>query len=309
MTVLRILNLGAGVQSTALYLMSLRQDEPEHIPVFDYAIFADTQEEPDEVYRHLARLKTLGGPPILEATAGKLGDDLTRGVHSTGQRFASIPAYTLADGSTREGQTKRQCTAEYKVAVVESVIRRQILGIAARCRIPKQIVVHQYLGLSYDEPGRVARVKQRFAGNVNPTPFFPIDEFTDRPPLAERKAIRWAVPHFPLFDLEWARSDCVAYLSDLGMTAPRSACVFCPDRGNAEWVHLRETDPAAWNRAVDIDNALRVPGNIVNRNLDAKLYLHRSCRPLRDAPIDEPETRAETYLSGTAQECEGMCGV
>lgn len=36
-----ILNLGAGVQSTALYLMSMRGEAPK----FDCAIFADTQEE------------------------------------------------------------------------------------------------------------------------------------------------------------------------------------------------------------------------------------------------------------------------
>ena len=34
-----ILNLGAGVQSTALYLMSIDGE----VPKFDYAIFADTQ--------------------------------------------------------------------------------------------------------------------------------------------------------------------------------------------------------------------------------------------------------------------------
>ena len=44
-----ILNLGAGVQSTALYLMSLDGE----VQKFDAAIFADTQEEPEDVYRHL----------------------------------------------------------------------------------------------------------------------------------------------------------------------------------------------------------------------------------------------------------------
>lgn len=53
-------------------------------------IFADTQEEPESVYRHLEWLKSLGGPPILIDTAGKLGDDLIHGKNSTGQRFTSI---------------------------------------------------------------------------------------------------------------------------------------------------------------------------------------------------------------------------
>lgn len=67
-----ILNLGAGVQSTALYLMFLGGEIDQAL---DYAVFADTQEEPEPVYRHLEWLCSLGGPPILTATVGKLGDD------------------------------------------------------------------------------------------------------------------------------------------------------------------------------------------------------------------------------------------
>lgn len=90
MSELHVLSLGAGVQSTALYLMSIEG----LLPKLDAAIFADTQEEPGEVYSHLAWLRSLGGPPILTGTAGKLGDDLRNGRNSTGGRFASIPAFT-----------------------------------------------------------------------------------------------------------------------------------------------------------------------------------------------------------------------
>ncbi len=309
MKTFHILNLGAGVQSTALYLMSSRGDEPEFVPRFDFAIFADTQDEPGEVYRHLEWLRSLGGPPIITGTVGRLGDDLVSGMNSTGKRFASIPAYTRADGDAKEGQTKRQCTAEYKVAVVENLIRRQVLNLGFRGHIPKDVLVHQYLGLSYDEPGRVARVRQRFAGTVNPTPFLPIDDFGDRPPRNERSPVRWAVPHFPLFEMEWTRSDCVAYLASLGVEAPRSACVFCPYRSNAEWRHLRQTDPANWDRAVAVDEALRRPGVVVNRGMNKPLYVHRSCVPLAVAPIDQPESAADVYFFGSSQECEGMCGL
>ena len=44
-----VLNLGAGVQSTCLYLLARRKQFR-----FDVAIFADTQEEPQSVYDHLA---------------------------------------------------------------------------------------------------------------------------------------------------------------------------------------------------------------------------------------------------------------
>ena len=93
------LNLGAGVQSTALYLMSMDGDEPE-VPKFDVAIFSDTQEEPDEVYRHLEWLEQQGGPPICRTTAGKLGDALDAGSDAAGNKrtdgghYISIPAFT-----------------------------------------------------------------------------------------------------------------------------------------------------------------------------------------------------------------------
>jgi hypothetical protein len=100
-----VLNLGAGVQSTNLYLQFMHGDLPWNL---DAAIFADTQEEPDSVYQHLEWLKSLNGPPILVGTTGRLGDDLMRGTNSTGQRFASIPAFTTPDGGKTVGQTNRQ---------------------------------------------------------------------------------------------------------------------------------------------------------------------------------------------------------
>jgi hypothetical protein len=49
---LRVLSLGAGVQSTTLLLMSVYGE----LPPLDYAIFADTGWEPARVYEHLDRV-------------------------------------------------------------------------------------------------------------------------------------------------------------------------------------------------------------------------------------------------------------
>lgn len=54
---MRILSLGAGVQSTTLLLMSRHGD----IAPLDGAVFADTGWEPQEVYRHLAWLEQESG--------------------------------------------------------------------------------------------------------------------------------------------------------------------------------------------------------------------------------------------------------
>ncbi len=69
-----VLNLGAGVQSSALYLLA----HTGRIQ-FDVAIFADTQEEPQAVYQHLQYMIGLGSPPLWVRTAGRLGDDLLAG--------------------------------------------------------------------------------------------------------------------------------------------------------------------------------------------------------------------------------------
>jgi hypothetical protein len=87
-----VLNLGAGVQSTAVYLLSMEG----RLPKFDAAIFADTRSEPAAVYSHLKWMQTIGGPPILVRSKGSLAVDLQKGVNSTGGRFASIPAFTAA---------------------------------------------------------------------------------------------------------------------------------------------------------------------------------------------------------------------
>jgi hypothetical protein len=276
---LHVLNLGAGVQSTALYLLALEPDPRLH---FDVAVFADTGEEPGAVYRHLDHLKTLGGPPIWVRSAGKLGDDLMHGRNSTGQRFASIPAFTKSpDGKV--GMVRRQCTAEYKVEVVNKAIRRELLGLKPRQRIPKDVLVHQYFGISTDEAGRAARGRKRFEG------------------------VKHTVPVYPLIDLGWSRRECIEYLrGKLPYEVPKSSCVFCPYRTNQSWLALKQTDPEGWGRAVEVDTALRADGSIVTRGFRQKLYLHRSCEPL--VQIDFGSLAPNTLDPMAVGECLGLCG-
>jgi len=236
---MKVLNLGAGVQSTALYLLSMEGSEPE-VPKFDYAIFADTQEEPESVYRHVEWLQSLGGPPIHVVTAGRLGDALEGGTDAKGSRmkdgthFISIPAFTKNPDTGKNGIIRRQCTYEFKVKPIEKEIRR-IAGAVPGRPVPKDILIEQYMGLSYDEPKRVIRVKQRF----------------------DAKPTNWTV-YFPLWEMQWNRSDCVAYLRDrVPHETPRSACVFCPFHKDEEWRWIKENDPKGWERSIQIDRACR----------------------------------------------------
>ena len=233
-----VLNLGAGVQSTTVAL--LKDGD------FDVAIFADTQEEPAAVYSHLRWLIETLKTPILIRTVGKLGDDLIAGRNSTGQSFMTIPAY-LGDG----GMGQRQCSKQYKAEVVERTIRREVLGLKPRQRIPKNVTVTQYFGISRDEASRAIRIKARV-------------------PRAR----------FPLLELGWTRGDCLRFLADrVPHSVPKSACVFCPYQTNAQWRNLSEVDLL---RAIEVDRAIRQG----NKHLR---YLHPSRRPLDEVDFSEKQ--------------------
>jgi hypothetical protein len=296
---MRILNLGAGVQSTAVFLMA----HEGLIPPIDHAIFADTQEEPQAVYDHLAWLRTIGEPvPLLHvATAGKLGDDISECQRKgkphkvDGYRFTSIPAFTGTHHEKRserdpcnEGIIRRQCTKEYKIEVVERVIRRVILGMAPKQRIPKGILIDQIFGISLDEKRRAERIVKNWEGR------------------------KWSAPSFPLIEKNMTRLDCLDYLKTrVPHTVTRSACVFCPFKSATEWLKTK-ANPKEWARAVEIDNVLRQPGGDAKEKFNQAIYLHRSLIPLEMVDLEkeaEKERKKAARPLFDLMECEGMCGL
>ena len=287
-SVYHVLNLGAGIQSTFLYLAW----ETLGLPSLDAAIFADTQEEPEDVYAHLEWLKSLNRAPILTGTAGKLGEHLKDGRASWGQpklldnhhhRFAAIPAFTT-DGTVK-GRTKRQCSKEYKIEVIGKVVRRQLLGLEPGRTAPRGVHVNQYIGISLDEAGRAARLQR-----------VPCPKYLSR--------------HFPLVERFITRAHAVTWLAPrVPHTVPRSACVFCPFHSDAEWLRIK-SNPQDWARAVEIDEALRTPGSVAMRAMKQSLYVHRSCQPLIQIDF-KPAANAHEAQSNFnfAPECLGVCGV
>jgi hypothetical protein len=272
-----ILSLGAGVQSTTVYLLALEGKLP-----ITAAVFADTGDEPVAVYEHVAWLQSLNGPRIYVVSKGhRLSAALMQPVMVnskllTGRktRFASVPFFTRKpDGEI--GMTRRQSSKEYKVEVVERCIRRSIIGLKPRCRVPKHVTVNQYFGISSDEARRSLGIRKRVAN-----------------------------PHFPLMELGGTRADCQAYLKDrVPHETPRSACVYCPFHSDAEWMRVKAV-PEDWALALRVDEALRVEGAIVNRNMDAQMFAHRSC-----VPLVEVEFKHERQFNMFTTECEGVCGV
>lgn len=279
----RILNLGAGVQSTAIYLMMM---EGEIHPA-DVAVFADTQDEPPHVYEHLRWMQSLGGPPIEIVTTGKLSESLENGTDAAGnaladesQHFIAIPAYVKNQDGSR-GMVSRQCTADFKVRPIEAFIRERY-GDGKGKPIPRDVEITQIFGLSYDEPKRVIRVQQRFSA----------------------KPRNWRC-EFPLWDLQATRGECVKYLAGrVPHEVGRSACVYCPFKSDAEWRWLRDNCPDGWAKAVEIDEICRR-----GKMRRGERYLHGSLVPLAEADLRERDERTgQKSLPMFIDECEGMCG-
>ncbi|MGW1533911.1 hypothetical protein [Streptomyces aureus] len=237
------------------------------LPKIDAAIFADTGWEPAAVYTHLDRLEREvaqpAGIPIHRVTAGNIRNDALDPDH----RFASMPLFVKnPDGG--DGMTRRQCTAEYKLKPIKAKVR-QLLGYPHPTPVPRGVYVEQWIGISRDEFGR-----------------------------AKDSGINYLRSAWPLLDLDgaadgregWTRTDCMRYLHSRGWkSTPKSACIGCPFHGNAQWRQLRDEQPGEWADAVAFDHAIRsgnARGNANGKPLLGEAYLHRSRRPLDQAPID-----------------------
>lgn len=249
---LRIVSLGAGVQSTALYLMAL---DGEIGPLPDYAIFADTQREPSWVYENLWRLVEEGGDriPILIATAGDIGDAVRRKYGETEGRFASVPFWVVCqDGKYAPG--RRQCTREFKIDVVKQELRRQ-LGLQPRQRAAGRFRVEEWIGISLDEASRA------------------------KPSRSSWFKTRWPL----LLDKPMRRYQIKAWLKKRGWPeVGKSACVFCPYRQAAEYARWRDDEPELWNEAVAWDEMIRDGGK--RRGIKSKQYLTKLLIPLVELP-------------------------
>lgn len=272
-----ILSLGAGVQSSTLALLAAHGVVT---PMPAFAIFADTQWEPRAVYEWLAWLERQLPYPVIRVTAGNIRTDQVnarmRGARGEdGSRWASLPYYTREPGAQREGRTRRQCTAEYKINPIEKYLRRQVLGLAPRQRAPINIQIIQWRGISTDEASRMKPSRHT-----------------------------WMSVRYPLaMELRMSRQDCLNWMRDHGYpTPPRSACIGCPFHSDAEWRRMRDETPSEWLDAVAFDAGIRHAGG-----MRGETYLHRSCMPLPDVDLNTPEDRGQLGLWG--EECEGMCGV
>ena len=273
---LKVLSLGAGVQSSTVLLMSCVGE----LPKLDACIFADTQWEPYWVYEQLEFLKSeaeKAGIEFYRVTKSNIKTDAlisqVRAKKADGVRWVSMPYFTRSkDGS--KGMIRRQCTSEYKVYPIHRKLR-ELIGLKKYQRAPKEPVVEQWFGISIDEISRIRDSKYK-----------------------------WIVHDYPLiFGKPMDRNQCKEWLLEKGYPIMRrSACIGCPFHSNDEWREIRN-DEILWQEAVEFDKAVRNCGG-----MRGQMFLHRDTVPLDEADLgDLKDNRQQEF--GFLNECEGMCGV
>lgn len=258
---IHVISLGAGVQSSTMALMAARGDLE---PMPRFAVFADTGDEPANVYEWLDWLEPRLPFPVYRHAhpQGALSKALLSGYEG-----ARIPAFVKG-----AGMVQRQCTRDFKVRVIRRGVRAGI-GVGPKARLADGAVT-QWVGISTDEADRM-----------------------------KPSGVRFTVNRWPLIERGMSRADCQKWLlANVGRLAPKSSCVQCPFKADAQWREMKANAPADFDRACVIDEGLRHPER-VQQFAGRELFLHRSWIPLRE--VDFTPMSADLF----SEECEGLCGV
>lgn len=252
---MRIVSLGAGVQSTTMVLMAARGDLS---PMPDAAIFADVGDEPQAVYDHLAWLRSgvLPFPIYTVNERGRLSEAVL-----AGDKSARPPLFVRT--KTGVGMLNRQCTRNFKLRPIRQETRR-LLGVGPRAYVCPG-AVESWVGISTDE---IVRVRN--------------------------SGLAYIVNRHPLIEKRMSREDCKTWLTRHGyVIPPKSACWHCPFQSDAQWIERRDHSPAEFAQAVAFDTALRAPAMVELYGEPA--YLHRSGQPLSEVELDANDDQLNLF--------------
>lgn len=274
---IHIISLGAGVQSSTMALMAARG---EITPMPQCAIFADTQDEPMQVYDWLDWLEAELPFKVHRVTRGRLSETALAMKRTADGRIYSktdIPFFTLNSDGSQGKIPHRGCTRDFKLGPLMKKARE--LGNIKRGQ--KTVGVVQWIGISSDE---IMRMKP------------------------SRDA--WAECRWPLIEKRMSRRDCLLWMARHRYPKPpRSACVFCPYHNNEEWFRLKMEAPNDFLKAVRFEEQLQRTKS-QSSNFRSIPFLHRSLKPLKEADFrTKVQIEDEDQLNMFNNECEGMCGV
>lgn len=271
---IHIISLGAGVQSSTMALMAAH-GEITPLPVA--AVFADTQAEPQSVYRWLDWLEPRLPFPVIRVTKGNMTNESLRlrtkrdGSGTWAKNL--IPAFVKNRNGT-QGIMGRACTFDYKIVQLEKAARQ----LAAIKPGQKTVGVVQWIGISLDEAHRMK---------------------------SSRKP--WSRHRWPLIDAGMKRHDCLRWMEKKGYPKPpRSACIYCPFHSDLEWRRLRDSEPEEFQRAVQFERDLQHTKAASDR-MGGIPFLHSSLKPLDEVDLTTDIERGQGDMFGN--DCTGLCGV
>lgn len=260
---MKILSFGAGMQSTALALMScenaIRKTNPYPlVPIYDAVIFCDLGLEPTWVKEQMefTRRSCESAGIFFKVLETPLYHDFVQNFGE--RRTVSIPWWTLrSDG--HKSKMPRNCTIDYKVNEISKYVRWELLGYNRGQHLkPEDYKAHEmHMGFSAEESRRCGE---------NPNKLF--------------------VNHFPLVEMGMTRADSYKYILEVwGLDTKASACAFCPFHRNYFFQYLKENDNEVYNAVIGIDNLLR------DKNprppMDSDLFISRSRKRILDLTPDD----------------------
>ena len=248
---IKILSCGAGMQSTALALMSCENKKggTKHklVPIYDAVIFCDLGIEPNWVYDQVQFVQAACEKSeipfyILETP---LYQDYINNFGKT--RVTSVPFWSVGpDG--KHARMRRNCTIDYKIMAIQRFVKYEILGYRKYQRLrPEDIGTNEmHIGFSVEEKHRA---------------------FASRNLLFQN--------HFPLIEMGLTRADNYKYiLEKWGLETKASACCICPFHRNYFFEYLKNHHPDDYIETVRFDRILeeRQP----DTKIKSKLYISRS---------------------------------
>jgi hypothetical protein len=263
------LSFGAGVQSSTIAEMIVEG----FLPTINLAIFADTQDEPEWVYKQLEYIKERLSSihiPLISITVGNIYDDLVSGKG----RFAAIPVFTV-NKLGRVGKLRRQCTREYKIDPIEKIVKKELLsrGLAKQNKIGsiyinKGVKVNAIIGISLDEFQRMKPNRRKWISNS-----------------------------WPLIEKRMRRIDCINWLQANNLPTPKkSSCLICPFHNNSYWRDLKNNYPNYWSFVTEFDSSLRNSSSRFSASAHGHLFLHQQIKPLVDVDLSTPQEHGQMEM-------------
>jgi len=249
---IEILSCGAGMQSTALALMSCENamsNKPIHplVPIYDAVIYCDLGYEPPWVYDQVDFIRKACEQCGIRFKILYTGlyDHYLKNFGES--RTCSVPFWSIGpDG--KEAKMRRNCTIDFKINAIHKFARYELLGYKKYQRTRSEdIGAHEmHIGFSAEE-------RQRVFNSYNPL-------FINR---------------FPLVEMELERADNYKYILEVwGLDTKASACCICPFHRNYFFEYLKKNHGDSYNAILTMDRLLE--DKQPQTKIKSQLFISRS---------------------------------